>query len=311
MLAAPRGGSSRALEGLDLLGPGDAPRFRGAVEAGEYTGFGYFFPHLLAQPREGRCVMLVGEAEGSLAVYRWRIREGRPHLDLYLPPLPSGAAAVKRALERANDFNGDRSARILRIDDRDAPSLAALGGLRVEPRRRQYLYRPADYESLAGNRLRTLRRHVALVEPRADVVVEPFVAAHADPCRELLRRWHERHRAIHGTEGGVVTARRAIDLATILPEGELGGEVIFVEGRVSAFAFGGPIRPGLGCAFEAKADESVPGLAYFQRRSFLLRLRDFDRVNDGSDAGREGLRQLKDSLRPIGFHAEHRATQRR
>ena len=38
---------------------------------------------------------------------------------------------------------------------------------------------------------------------------------------------------------------------------------------------------------------------------------DCERVNDGSDVGRDGLRQLKESLRPVARHVEFRASQRK
>ena len=82
-----------------------------------------------------------------------------------------------------------------------------------------------------------------------------------------------------------------------------------LNGRLSAFAFGGEIRPGVGCFFEAKADTEVAGLSYFQRYSFLEKLQEFQVVNDGSDVGRAGLRQLKNSLRPVEMQVEYRATQ--
>jgi hypothetical protein len=72
---------------------------------------------------------------------------------------------------------------------------------------------------------------------------------------------------------------------------------------------GGEIRPGLACFFERKCDTQVRGLSYFQFRRLLTQLRDFDLVNDGSDAGSAGLRQLKQSFRPVAMHAEFRATQ--
>jgi hypothetical protein len=92
-----------------------------------------------------------------------------------------------------------------------------------------------------------------------------------------------------------------------LPAPDVTGQLVFVEGRLAAFAFGGEIRPGLACFFDAKSDPSVPGISYAHRRSFLLSLAAFERVNDGSDAGRPGLRQLKDSFRPVAMHAEYRA----
>ncbi|HEX6852730.1 MAG TPA: phosphatidylglycerol lysyltransferase domain-containing protein [Candidatus Polarisedimenticolaceae bacterium] len=302
---------SGTLAGLKVLDDGDRDRYKAAVRAGEQTGFGYYWPHLLAQHRPGSSAVLVAEDGDSLCLFRWRVRDARARLDLYLPPLPPSLPVLARCLERANAFNGDRSARIVRIDEKDAGTLSEHDRLRLEPRRMQYLYRPETYLNLSGNNLRTLRRQVARVEGLSRVEVLPYSEEHAEDCRALLRRWRDRHRAAHGTEGGAGTARRALELAGRLREPDMRGEVILVDGRLAGFAFGGEIRPGVGCFFEAKSDEDVPGLAYFQRRSFLLRLRDFDLVNDGSDAGRPGLRQLKDSLRPARMHAEYRGIQRR
>jgi len=53
----------------------------------------------------------------------------------------------------------------------------------------------------------------------------------------------------------------------------------------------------------------VAGLSYFHRYSFLEKLQEFQFVNDGSDVGRAGLRQLKNSLRPVEMHLEYRANQ--
>jgi hypothetical protein len=61
----------------------------------------------------------------------------------------------------------------------------------------------------------------------------------------------------------------------------------------------------MGCYIEAKSDLSIPGLSYFQRQHFLSRLSEFELVNDGSDSGRAGMKQLKDSLWPIRMHIQY------
>jgi hypothetical protein len=303
---------SGALAGLRVLSVADRTRYKAAVASVQAMGWGYYFPNLLAQRRPGRRAVLVGEEDGSLCLFRWERDDAQARLDLYLPPLPMNGSVLGHCLERANDFNGDRSARVLRIDAKDAEAVAAVGGLRVRERRSQYLFAPAIYADLAGRERHTIRRHVVLVERLPDVEVAPYSAArHAEACRALLARWKENHRDAHGTAGGVGGSLQAIELAGQLPQDDLRGEVVLIDGRLAGFAFGGEIRPGLACSFERKCDNDVRGLSYFQFRSLLLRLRDFELVNDGSDAGRAGLAQLKDSFRPVAMHAEFRATQRR
>ena len=298
-----------ALAGLKVAHIDDLDRYKAAVERGRQTGWGYYFPYLLSVNRPDRSATLMSEEEGSICVFRWRVEETGERLDLHLPPIPMNAPVLRRCLERANDFNRGFSARILRIDAADAPVLTGLPYLRVRERRQQYLFAPSTYENLTGTNLRTIRRHVARVEQLPDVHVAPYSPSHAGECMELLSRWKKTHREMHGTAGGTGASRRAIELAGRLPARDLCGEVVFVDGRLAAFVFGGEIRPGLACAFDRKCDSEIRGLSYFQFRSFLLGLRDFERVNDGSDAKRTGLRQLKDSFRPVEMHAEFRAEQ--
>lgn len=302
---------SGALRGLRPLGVADLERHKAAVAAGQQTGFGYYFPYLLAQNKPGRTAMLVAEGEGPLCIFRWEQRETGPRLHPYLPPIPLDIPALRQCLQRANDFNGDTSAQVLRIDDHDAAAMAEVSELRLRKRREQYLFAPASLDNLAGNKYRNVRRHVAMVEELQEIVVQPFTAEHAPACQDLLRRWVKAHTEAHGTSGGFGITRRTIPLVGQLPEQDLRGEVVFLAGKLVGFAFGGQIRPGLGCAFERKCETDVRGLSWFQLRHLLLKLRDHELVNDGSDAGRPGLRQLKESFRPVGMHAEHRATQRR
>lgn len=298
-----------ALRGLKALEIADLGRFKAAVAAGRQTGWAYYFPYLLTKAKPGQGGILIAEDDGSLCVFESSTTKSGSRLDLLFPPLPMNLAVLARSLERANDCNGDRSARVKRIDEKDGAAVASLPALRVKQRRSQYLLDPRAYEHIAGRQFYTIRRNVAAVQRLPDLEVVPFAAAHAEGCRELLTRWRLAHGDAHGTAGGGGASRRTIALVGTLGERDLRGEVVLLNGRVAAFALGGEIRPGLACSFERKCDTQVRGLSYFHFRSLLLGLRDFDRVNDGSDAGRAGLRQLKDSFRPVAMHAEFRATQ--
>ena len=300
---------SGALDGLKVSEASDLPRYKRAVEEGQQIGWGYYFPYLLSHNRPERSAALLAEDDGSMCVFIWQQTDSGPRLDLALAPTPINVPVLERCLERANDFNGDTSARVLRIDTKDVDAVSSIHRLQVKRRRMQYLYAPGNYTDLGGRKYQTIRRNVVRVEALPEVEVVPYTASHAEACRELLRRWRRRHRQTSTTKGAVGMSRRGIELANVLPDNELRGEVVLVGGRVSAFAFGGELRPGLGCSFDRRCDPEVRGLSYFHLRSFLLKLRDFDVVNDGSDAGRSGLRQLKDSFRPVEMHAEYRASQ--
>ena len=299
---------TQALAGLETLDASHLPRWKRALENGRPLGFGCYFPFVLTHNRPGRSAVLLSEDAGSLCVFVLSERKRGPRLDVFLAPIPMDVGAARRCLERANDFNGDRSARILRIDAHDAPRVAAIPGLSVRKRRVQYLYAPRDIGDLRGGKYRTLRSHVSRVRRMPGLEVAPYAERFHEECTQLLGRWAERHRETFGTSGAVRTSARLLRMAGRLAAPDLFGEVVRMDGRLVAFAFGGEIHAGLGSFVEAKSEFDVHGLAYFLRHDFLSKM-EFELVNDGSDARRPGLRQLKNSLRPVAMHLEHRATQ--
>jgi hypothetical protein len=298
-----------ALQQLNTLSASDLNRYKQAITEGGQTGFAYYFPHLLSYNKSDRSAVLLVEDEGSLCVFRWSAGDSRARLDIMLPPLPLNINVLQRCLERANDFNGDTSARVLKIDAKDADDIASMTQLRVKERKSQYLYSPQAFADISGGKFRTVRRMVNKVEALGDVQVSPYSAHHSDACLALLNRWSEYHRSTYGTMGGVGTSKRVIELANSLAEPDMLGEVILINNELVGFAFGGEIRPGYAAFSEAKCDVSIQGLSYFQRYSFMSKLTQFEQINDGPDVGRKGLAQLKNSLRPIGMHTEYRGKQ--
>ena len=301
------------LGGLDDLIPATSDQnefYRLAIEDSKPSGFYYYYPALLAYQRPERRIIFLHEDAGSLCVYRLQVDGDSQRLELYLAPKPMNAAVLKRCFERVNDFNGDRKARIMRVDETDALAITA-AGYRIRERYQQFVFSPANYEALAGKSLYTVRRQVARTEKLGDVQIHHYSATeHKEDCKNLLKKWRKEHRDKHGTTGGVAYTRNILDLADKLPVSMITGQVVFIDGKLSAFAFGGSIHPGLACSYERKCDTSVAGLTYYQLRQLLLHLGDHEFVNDGSDANRPGLRQLKQSFRPVRMHQEYRGFQK-
>jgi hypothetical protein len=300
--------ATSAMNGLKRLSQDDYADYAAALEVSRPTGSSYYLPGLLAYQRRGRREILIDQDEGSICLYRWESKQGKRRLDIYLAPTPMNTDVLKRSLERVNEYNQDRSARLLRIDAKDVAEVSSVG-LRVRKRREQYLFLPENYLDLSGKALYTVRRNCTRVEKLYDVRVETFTPAYAESCHALLERWRVEHRERHGGAGGYGYSKRIIDLAGKLPESALTGQVVLIEDVVVAFSFGGNIHSGMACSFERKCENHFNGLTYFQLRNFLLHLNGYQYVNDGSDAGRAGLKQLKDSFRPVEMHAEYRGYQ--
>jgi hypothetical protein len=289
----------------------DLPLFQEAVTAGRQQGWAYYFPFMfLVFWGAKNTRMLWTEDQGSICVF---ISTGgkTSQLQLFAPPFPGNRAALRRCLERANDHNGEHAANIVWIDEQDAGFVQDLGVLEMRPKHPEYLYRSADLAAMNGPQYRSLRRNVSLVGRRADLETRSYTRDDAAQCQQLFERWER----IQGQKYAKVRGRRytlgSLSLETELDWKTLRGIVVTISGRISGFAFGGEIRPGLGCTMALKSDPEEPSLGYYLRQRFMAQMQDCEVVNDGSDLGAPGLRAMKERFRPCGMHAVFRAQQSR
>jgi hypothetical protein len=278
------------------------------VEVGQPTGSSYYYPGLIVYQRKNRRAILLDQDDGSVCIYRWQVSKDKPRLDLYLAPKPMNRSVLRRCIERANDFNSDQTARILRSDQKDIDIVSSLG-FKLQKRRQQFLFSPSDYRDLNGTKLKTVRRNIATINDLSGVEVRRFQTSDRDACHKLLNTWVDTHRDRQETSGELGYAHRMIKLAGKLPEKVLMGHVALIDGKLVGYSFGGSIHSGLACYYDTKCDPTIKGLTYFMRRNFLLEMSDYPLVNDGSDGGRESLNQIKQSFRPVAMHQEYRGYQ--
>ena len=290
------------------LGLADLQRFKEAFAAADKRVWCYYFPFLLCYSRSPSRSILWMQERGSLAVFLARGAQ-RPRLDVLFPPIPMQGEALRACVDIVNEWNGDRSGRILWVDKADAAAIWRAGGWAVRLKEEEYVYSPGELSGLGGGRWRTVRRNVERVARLPGLQIRDYRADDAETCRQLLARWEvtqgRRHTRV--LDRGYTLA--CLELAPCLRVPNLVGEVILVDGKVVGFAFGGEMRRGMASFFIAKADTSVRGLSYFQRWHFLERLREYEEVNDASDLGHPGLAQFKKSLRPVGMVAVFSAEQ--
>lgn len=298
-----------ALKGLKYVDVSDLENYKLAVTNGKQIGFAYYFAGLLTQNKTGRKALLLYEDDGSLCVFRWVLNNSKPKLDIQIAPTPMNPNVLTRCFQRANDFNGDTTARLLKVDEKDLGVLSELPNIQVKKRKSQYLYAPGNFGNLSGGKFRTVRRYVSKIKSMENVEVHPYSKIYLDSCLNLLGKWGERHKQMHGTFGGFGTTRRLIQLADKIDHPDLIGEVVLIDKKLVGFAFGGEIRPGVAAFLDVKSDFEIRGLSYFQRYSFISKLNQYSIVNDGPDIGRQGLALLKNNLRPVGMHQEYRVFQ--
>ncbi len=288
----------------------DLTRFKQAIAAGQQQGWNFYFPFLLFVRLGSKSTRyLWEEADGSLVLFRHQYgRKNR--LDLAFPPFPYQEAALRRALERINDFNKSYTSRIYFIDEQDMPRLQELNIFRLSKRNPQYLYSPQALSRLAGSQFRNLRRNIHHAKRQAEIQIQPFAPEYAAQCRRLLGVWEKRKA---NKSGSLFLQHRyalnAFHFAHQLDDRDLQGSVYLVNEQVCAFTFGGEIRPNLGCLLLAIADQEMTCLSYLVRQHFFAAMQECAIVNDGSDGGERGLGDMKQRFRPCGFHAAYTAKQ--
>lgn len=288
----------------------DLPRFKQAITEGEQLGWYYFFPFLLFNRLGSQSTRYVWEeAQGSLCLFKHQYGN-KNRLDIVFPPFPYQESALRRAVERVNSFNQSHTSWIHFIDEKNMPQVRGLEIFRISKRSPQYLFSPQELIKMAGSRFRNLRRNINTARKQAEINIQPYGPEYAAQCRQLMAKWENKRknnqRALH------YQSRYALNAFHFTPQMEdrdLQGHVYVVNGDVSAFTFGGEIRPGIGCLLLAIADPEITCLSYLVRHHFFANMQKCQTVNDGSDGRESGLREMKQRFRPYGFHTVFTAKQ--
>ncbi|WP_457091431.1 phosphatidylglycerol lysyltransferase domain-containing protein [Microvirga sp. P5_D2] len=295
---------AQTLIGLTNLAPvgiDDAEVFLAAAERARVKAWLYYFPLLYLYGQFRAHVLGWERYAGSILVYQIRRKQGRPRLDLYLPPFPFDPAALRHALQRMRDFNGDRSSRIVWVQESDALPVAR-AGFEIFFKEEEFIFDRAAVMSLEGAGFKKLRQELSRALRQGQVVTRPYTAADQPACLAVLEAWRERLMANGIAPNGYSYTVACLAVAERFPSSLLNGMVVEVDGQVRGFAFSGSLTRTLGCNFVRITDLSYRGLSYLLCYRLMAEFPDLIRFNDSSDTGRPGLRQAKRMFRPVEMH---------
>lgn len=183
-----------------------------------------------------------------------------------------------------------------------AATLAKLGYLVTEDRDNfDYLYSREEMAELAGRKFHRKKNLVNLFTGRYNYQGRPLTLDFQKDALAILEEW----RAAHPEENDYGAAREALEL---FEEIQLCGGIYFVEGRPAAYILGEEIARGMFVVHFEKGAGDFKGLLQFVNRSFASILPEkYNIINREQDLGDPGLRQSKESYRPIGFVKKYRA----
>jgi hypothetical protein len=279
----------------------DSDAFLAAAEHARVKSWFYYFPrlHFYGQSRGHR--LHWERHAGSILVYQVSRPKAGLQMNLYHPPFPFDPAALRHALQRMRDFNGDRSGRILFVQESEAPRIAR-EGLKISFKREEFILDRAAVMALEGPGFYRLRQELKSALKHGLVETRPYTAADQSTCLALVEAWRKRLIA-DGIKPAAYSMVACLAAAERFPPSLLKGLVVEVNGEVRGFAFSGPITPTMGCNYLRITDTSFRGLAYLLSYRLMAEFPDLIHFNDGSDSGRPGLRELKQRFRPVEMHA--------
>lgn len=299
ILSAPsRKEDASALSGLRPLALADLPLYRAAIDQTRRTVWQHYFPfiYLLGQSRGNQ--FLVEEDAGSLCLYYLREKKGAKHLCLFLLPMPLQTAVLERCIERLKAFNHGDRASLFRVDAGDVGMLRGRAHTRIVSCPEEYIYAPANYLDLSGNKKRNLRRAIQSIQQRDDLEVLDYQSSHAEECRQVLDQWAALQRDKYGgvLYGGFTQG--CLEQYEKFSRRDLFGKVIRLDGKICSFGFAGEMRQGMGNLFITYSDLQVDGLNKFLNYCLLRDMEHLEFANASHAGDTPGLAFAKQALGP-------------
>lgn len=278
----------------DPIGIGHAQILRTAFKRANKKAWCYFPPFLCAFSLPPNRIIRVLERDGCIFL----LVERPDGVDFLCPPVPFDAHVFDEMINALVAFNGERSTRVLWVDEADAALMDA-SRFDLSEKDAEYVYDPARVAKAEGSDFRDLRKRVTRFEREEQALFRPLLAADIEGCHILLKYWRKRQGRRHPFLFDWGYTRAALDAFAQWPAEFLKGWCVEIDGEVEAFALAGDIHSEMAQFFVAKTNPDILGLSEFLRWRVYHALSDYKWVNDAGDLGLNGLRQFKMKFRPV------------
>jgi len=167
-----------------------------------------------------------------------------------------------------------------------------------------YLYPREEMASLSGRKLHKKKNLVNQFLRNNRCVIEPLLAGRVGDALAILEAWRQQQES----PGDYAAAREALESMESL---QLCGSVFYVNDEPAAYSLGEELAQGRMWVthFEkAVARDQYKGIYQYINQAFVATLPEkYELVNREQDLGDPGLRQAKESYKPVGFVKKYRA----
>ena len=165
-----------------------------------------------------------------------------------------------------------------------------------------YVYLAEDLINLSGRKYHGKKNHLNQFRkdyPTAEYV--PITAEIIPKCREELNRWYEIHKKENPDDPFLCYEQAAIhEIFDNFKEFNLKGGALSLGEKVVAFTFGEQLNSDTAVIHVEKADPTVRGAYTAINHDFVANeWSEMTYINREEDMGLEGLRQAKESYKPV------------
>lgn len=223
--------------------------------------------------------------------------------------------AITKVLRVAEELRGEKKFMFVVVEKIFADELEkyphAKFNITAERNNFDYVYLAQDLINLSGRKFHGKKNHLnAFRKIYPDAVYQPITKEIIPKCREELNVWYEIHKRTNPDNPFICYEQAAIhEIFDHFDAFKVKGGAILIDGKVAAFTFGEQLNSDTAVIHVEKADSNIRGIYTAINQNFVAaEWSDMIYINREEDMGIDGLRQAKESYRPIKLIEKFNAT---
>ena len=223
--------------------------------------------------------------------------------------------AITKILRVAEEQRGDKKFMFVVVEKIFADELAryphAKFNITAERDRFDYVYLAQDLINLSGRKFHGKKNHLnAFHKEYPDARYVSITEEIIPKCREELNSWYETHRRDNPDDVFICYEQAAIhEIFDHFDKFKLKGGAIMIDDKVVAFTFGERLNSDTAVVHVEKAAPDIRGVYSAINQNFVEHeWSDMIYINREEDMGVDGLRQAKESYRPVKLVEKFNAT---
>jgi uncharacterized protein len=225
-----------------------------------------------------------------------------PNPPFVFPPLGASdaPATVRRLFEDMRQR--DMAPQMQRCSERFVKRLSEGSddyNVEVDRNHSDYVYLASDLADLSGRKYHKKRNQIARFQKKYEFEYRRITPDIMSLCTELQGAWCDIHDCLNPENVSLgLENQAAFEALNSFDSLNMIGGAILVEGKVEAFALGGPLNKDTFVIHFEKGNTELPGIYQVVNQALCGDIEGYTFINREQDLGDPGLRQAKESYYP-------------